>query len=101
MLNEIGSKDISDFIGEDKQPNLKMFQSQLEKKDLIIDAIFGFPFKGDLRSPYKDFLPSLTKFQQKIFSVDVPSGWDANEGNVHNLFTPNWLISLGMPKKFS
>lgn len=62
LLNEIPSRDISDFINEDKSSNLNFFESHLQKKDLIIDAIFGFPFKGDLRSPYKEFLPSLTQF---------------------------------------
>jgi NAD(P)H-hydrate repair Nnr-like enzyme with NAD(P)H-hydrate epimerase domain len=33
--------------------------------------------------------------------VDVPSGWDANEGNIYKLFEPKYLISLGMAKKCS
>jgi len=30
--------------------------------------------------------------------VDLPSGWDADEGNIRKLFTPKYLVSLGLPK---
>lgn len=73
----------------------------LDKSHLIIDGIFGFPFTGEIRAPYKHFLPALNKFGDRILSIDIPSGWDANEGNIHNLFTPKYLISLGIPKQCS
>ena len=36
-----------------------------------------------------------------MLSIDIPSGWEADEGNVHSIFTPGYLISLGIPKKCS
>lgn len=33
-----------------------------------------------------------------IFSIDIPSGWDVEKGNIHGSFTPNYLISLTLPK---
>ena len=68
---------------------------------MIIDAIFGFPFTGEIRQPYRDFIYLLKPHEHKILSVDIPSGWDANEGNKLGLFNPAYLISLGMPKKCS
>lgn len=73
----------------------------MKKFELIVDAVFGFPFTGNLRSPYDSFLPLLKPFENNILSVDIPSGWDANTGNINNLFTPKYLISLGIPKKCS
>lgn len=73
----------------------------MEKHDLIIDAIFGFPFEGEMREPYKTYIPELRQVENKIFSIDIPSGWDANDGNIKNLFYPKYLISLGLAKKFS
>ena len=29
-----------------------------------------------------------------IASIDIPSGWNVDEGNVNNVFTPVILISL-------
>lgn len=33
-----------------------------------------------------------------MISVDVPSGWDVEQGNIDNLFVPKYLISLTLPK---
>jgi NAD(P)H-hydrate epimerase len=43
-------------------------------------------------------LKSQEKFSTKIASVDIPSGWDVDQGNVKNIFTPDLLISLTLPK---
>jgi NAD(P)H-hydrate epimerase len=43
----------------------------------------------------------MKPFGDKILSIDIPSGWDANNGNINNLFEPKYLISLGIPKKCS
>jgi len=64
----------------------------------VIDAIFGFPFQGEMREPYRTFMPALAEVEQRTIAVDIPSGWDANEGNIKNLFTPKYLVSLGTPK---
>ncbi len=31
-------------------------------------------------------------------SVDVPSGWDVDKGNVNCVFTPEMLVSITFPK---
>lgn len=52
-----------------------------------------------MREPYRTYIPALAAVEQSTIAVDIPSGWDANEGNIKNLFTPKYLISLGMPKQ--
>ena len=42
--------------------------------DIIIDAIFGFSFKGAVRAPFDGVLSTLVKVGTPIASVDVPSG---------------------------
>jgi NAD(P)H-hydrate epimerase len=34
----------------------------------------------------------------KIASVDIPSGWDVDKGNIYGTFNPQMLISLTLPK---
>jgi NAD(P)H-hydrate epimerase len=34
----------------------------------------------------------------KIASVDIPSGWDVEKGNINHTFNPHMLISLTLPK---
>lgn len=37
----------------------------------------------------------------KISSIDVPSGWDIEKGNINNTFIPDLLVSLPLPKNCS
>jgi len=78
--------------------------ADMDSYDSIVDAIFGFSFKGEPREPFATILQQLKKVQEannsvKIISVDVPSGWNVDEGDVANTgFVPDMLISLTAPK---
>ncbi|CAI2375987.1 unnamed protein product [Moneuplotes crassus] len=69
--------------------------------DFILDGIFGFTFKGEIRSPFKEIIDQIGASGIKIVSVDVPSSWQCDEGNVNSTYTPDILISLTAPKKCS
>jgi NAD(P)H-hydrate epimerase len=77
--------------------------SDLTSYDGIVDAIFGFSFKGEPREPFATALKQLIQAQQAgvpIISVDVPSGWNVDEGDVSGSgFVPNVLVSLTTPKE--
>ena len=77
---------------------LKELNSDFNEYNFIIDAIFGFSFHGDIRQPFKDIIDKLNKIEDKIISVDIPSGYDINKGNINNTFNPKFLISLTLPK---
>ena len=74
------------------------YEKFFEEYDLIIDALFGFSFKGEIRQPFKTIIDSLKKFENIILSVDIPSGFDVEKGNIFNTFIPKGLISLTLPK---
>ena len=50
--------------------------------DLVVDAMFGFSFKGPVREPYGSLLAALAEVSKEtssgsrpaVLSVDVPSG---------------------------
>lgn len=65
---------------------------------LIIDALFGFSFVGPPRPQFAIILDTLKAADVPIFSIDVPSGWDVENGNPDGL-KPDGLISLTAPKK--
>ncbi|CAM0140260.1 unnamed protein product [Umbelopsis sp. WA50703] len=70
-----------------------------EQTDVILDALFGFSFSGDVREPFKDVVSGLKSTKVPIVAVDIPSGWDVEKGNVDNqFFTPDTLVSLTAPK---
>lgn len=67
--------------------------------DLVLDAIFGFSFSGAMRAPFDDIVATMREAAVPIASVDVPSGWDVEKGNVSgDGLEPDMLISLTAPK---
>ncbi|KAJ3195620.1 NAD(P)H-hydrate epimerase [Irineochytrium annulatum] len=67
--------------------------------DVILDGIFGFSFSGDVRAPFDGIIKSLREAKAPIISIDIPSGWDVEKGNVTgDGLEPEALISLTAPK---
>ena len=68
--------------------------------DLIVDAIFGYSFQGEIRAPFRVIINELAKeTRAKIVSLDVPSGWHVENGDILNTgLNPDMLISLTAPK---
>lgn len=84
-------------------PILDAMPKDLSTFDIIVDAIFGFSFTGTPREPFNNILNDIMVAQRKhntpIVSVDVPSGWNVDEGDINGLgFMPDILISLTAPK---
>lgn len=69
-----------------------------EAYNLVIDAIFGFSFKGSVREPFASIVNVLKETTVPIASIDIPSGWDVEQGSADGL-QPDMLISLTAPKK--
>ena len=68
--------------------------------DVVLDAIFGFSFKGAVRAPFDTILPALRDSGVPLVSVDIPSGWDVEAGpGDADALQPDVLVSLTMPKK--
>jgi NAD(P)H-hydrate epimerase len=70
----------------------------------IVDAIFGFSFHGEPREPFATALQVMiaaqTELKIPVISVDVPSGWNVDEGDVAGTgFVPQVLVSLTTPKE--
>lgn len=81
-------------------PDLDDFRAALRSSDVILDAIFGFSFKGPIRAPFDGVLPLITDSGLPVVSVDIPSGWDVERGNEGGVgLNPDVLISLTAPKQ--
>ncbi|KAJ3240262.1 hypothetical protein HDU78_002365 [Chytriomyces hyalinus] len=66
---------------------------------LVVDAVFGFSFKGEVRAPFDRVIKALKSHEHKTLSVDIPSGWDVEKGSTSaDGFSPYALISLTAPK---
>lgn len=75
--------------------------NSISNYQLIIDSIFGFSFKpeGGIREPFKQVIETVNETSIPILSVDIPSGWDVDDGFVEGgLREPDVLVSLTAPK---
>ena len=69
------------------------------KFDLIIDAIFGTGFVGKVKHPILDYTKWINNQNTLVLSVDVPSGINANNGNVaENAIMADATVTMGMTK---
>lgn len=50
--------------------------------DLIVDALFGIGFKGELLHNLIELIDNVNTCDSKVISVDIPSGVDATTGGV-------------------
>ena len=66
--------------------------------DLILDAVFGFSFSGEVRAPFNTLLPLLNESKLPIVAVDIPSGWDVEHGDSGVGLHADMLVSLTAPK---
>jgi hydroxyethylthiazole kinase-like uncharacterized protein yjeF len=72
--------------------------------DIILDAVFGFSFRGTApREPFATAITQMVQMQNEqnslLVSVDVPSSWDVDGGDLTGAgFHPDVLISLTAPK---
>lgn len=67
---------------------------------LLVDAVFGYSFRGDVREPFRSILETVGSVRCRYAAVDIPSGWDVECGPSPGslLGTPDVLVSLMLPK---
>jgi NAD(P)H-hydrate epimerase len=66
---------------------------------IIVDAIFGTGFKGEVKGFYRDIIQWINKQSAFVASVDIPSGVNATTGVVENVAVKaNLTITMGLAK---
>ncbi|CAG9462228.1 unnamed protein product [Pedinophyceae sp. YPF-701] len=68
--------------------------------DVVVDAMFGFSFKGAPRPPFDGILAALApgRSPPPVASVDIPSGWQVDVADAQPGLRPDLLVSLTAPK---
>ncbi|XJZ27781.1 NAD(P)H-hydrate dehydratase [Bacillota bacterium Lsc_1132] len=82
--------------------SLTALQKELEKADMIIDAILGTGVAGPVREPFNEIIPMVNEFASKkrIISVDIPSGLSSESGKVEGgAIKATQTITFVFPKK--
>ena len=83
-------------------PSSKDYQKvkkELEKFDLLIDAIFGTGLDAEVRGYYREVIDHLNTLQKPIVAIDIPSGLDANTGKpLGTAIRASLTVTFGLPK---
>jgi len=73
--------------------------SNLNKPDIVIDAIFGIGMKGSLDDFYIRLIEKINSIGAPIVSVDIPSGLDSDTGEPLPVAVKAVkTVTLGLPK---
>ena len=62
--------------------NLKEVPGDLDRYDLIVDAIFGTGIKGKITGFNFELIDAINQYSKYTLSVDIPSGINADTGEV-------------------
>jgi hydroxyethylthiazole kinase-like uncharacterized protein yjeF len=67
--------------------------------DIVVDALFGTGFSGVVRGEYVGLIKWMNDCGAKVVAVDIPSGVNANNGNVENLaVSADMTVTMGLRK---
>ncbi|MDD2890614.1 MAG: NAD(P)H-hydrate dehydratase [bacterium] len=92
ILLKSGHK-IIEITNEKKIPSLKTY-------DLLVDAIFGTGFTGKITGIAEKIITNMNNSDIPIFSVDVPSGLNANYGSVQGVCVKaSFTATMCLPKR--
>jgi len=69
-------------IRELHENNIDAITEQMRRYDVIVDAILGVGFKGRLEGSLRELAESINSSDAYVLSVDIPSGLDADRGEV-------------------
>lgn len=71
----------------------------LKNCNVIVDAILGSGFTGELKEPYCSIIESLNKISAFKCAIDVPTGLNADTGFGDLVFNSDLTVTLGEFKK--
>ncbi|MFH0986236.1 MAG: NAD(P)H-hydrate epimerase [Candidatus Omnitrophota bacterium] len=84
QLGEVSDEELSD---------------QLNKTELVVDAIFGIGIHRAVSGSFLRAILAINGSRRPVVSIDVPSGLDADTGQVHGVAVrATMTVTLALPK---
>lgn len=85
-----------------QEKSLEALEQELEKADIIVDAILGTGVNGPVREPFHEVISLVNQYEGEklVLSVDIPSGVSSDTGKVDGVaIKAAKTITFVFPKK--
>ena len=87
-------------IPVDRVLNLKILEESLKEYDVVIDAVLGTGIEGKVRGTSEGAVTAIRKCGRPVISLDIPSGLDANTGQILGVcVNADYTITYAAPKQ--
>ncbi len=81
------------------QSTLDQFKKELEEADLVIDALLGIGVDREVEGLMANLIESINNSTVPVVSVDIPSGINADNGEVMGCAVrADWTVTFTFPK---
>lgn len=82
------------------KPNVSLLKRELNKADVIIDALLGIGLKSRVREPIYSLIRIINGSKKPVLSLDIPSGLNATSGKVCGIaIKAKRTIAFGLLKR--
>jgi len=78
---------------------IQLLQLALMQTDLVVDALFGTGFRGEIRDRARKVIEAVNESGKPVVAVDIPSGVEADTGAVRGpAIQATHTVTFGLPK---
>jgi len=85
------------LVEDEKQ--IRLFKLALLQAQVIVDALYGTGFKGEVPELMTAFIDDVNKADVPVVSVDIPSGLEADTGKVYRIAVKaDVTVTFGLAK---
>lgn len=82
-----------------REEDLQLAEVMCLRADLIIDAMLGTGFSGELKGLYKDICHMLNSLKQTVLAVDIPTGVNADlSTRAEDAVMADITVTMALPK---
>ena len=78
--------------------NVQSERGCLEGKDLVVDALFGIGFHGEMARDAAGLIGRINKSRKRVVSIDIPSGLDPETGKGKAVVDADYTVTFYKPK---
>ncbi|MBN2444910.1 MAG: NAD(P)H-hydrate dehydratase [Spirochaetales bacterium] len=80
-------------------PGLNALKEELNKADVIVDALFGTGLTRTVEGYYSEIIQLINESKNLVVSLDIPSGVNGDTGRIMgNAVKADFTVTFGLPK---